>query len=371
MMALVAASAVFFESVRWLKGGFGNLVYFGWFMVLFAVGVFLPQYPWLDVSGFNLVGTSMRAGARAAFPDYNGSFVLAMIADGALDTFVWPGLRWTASLVAQRLVWVGIAQFVTLAGALFFDRFDPSRRRAAPQSRKAAAADSAPATDTEPVAESDVRLTPLAGERRYRANLLRLAWLECLLLVKGLKWYWLAGAAGLAAASVLAPTSALRNMAFAFSALWPVLIWAQLGQREAQYGAQQLVYPSASPAVRLTASAYLAGAALSALALAPALLGRLVHGEALQFLTWSLSALFIPVLALALGSASRTAKAFQVVYPILWYLGPFNPQTGLAAIDYLGLHAQSLVHTHPLAVVGLIAALVAAALLTRTRGIGK
>jgi hypothetical protein len=150
-----------------------------------------------------------------------------------------------------------------------------------------------------------------------------------------------------------------------------VLIWAQLGQREAQYGAQQLVYPSASPAGRLTASGCLAGAALSALALAPALLGRLAHGDPVQLLPWSLSALFIPALALALGSAGRTAKAFQVIYPILWYLGPFNPQTGLAVIDYLGLHAQSPVHTHPLAVAGLIAALLATALLTRTRGVGN
>jgi hypothetical protein len=373
MMALVAACAVLFESVRLLKGGFGNLVYFGLFFVLFAAGVFLPHIPLLDVSGFSLVGASMKAAASAAFADYDGTFTLSMIDAAAVDTFVWPGVQWTAGLVAQRLLYLPAALAVTLAGTLFFDRFDPSRRRTAARRRKATADSALMIEDVaaEPALDMSVRLTPLAGERRCRANLLRLAWLEGLLLVKGQKWYWLAGAAGLAAAGVLAPTLALRNMAFVFSSLWPVLIWAQLGQREAQYGAQQLVYPSASPAGRLTASGCLAGAALSALALAPALLGRLAHGDPVQLLPWSLSALFIPALALALGSAGRTAKAFQVIYPILWYLGPFNPQTGLAVIDYLGLHAQSPVHTHPLAVAGLIAALLATALLTRTRGVGN
>jgi len=58
--------------------------------------------------------------------------------------------------------------------------------------------------------------------------------------------------------------------------------------------------------------------------------------------------LFIPCLAIALGTWKRGSKAFEVIYPILWYLGPLNPQSGLAVLDYLGLHTTAPVNMQPL-----------------------
>ena len=104
-----------------------------------------------------------------------------------------------------------------------------------------------------------------------------------------------------------------------------------------------------------------------AVAVGVALLGRLILGEPLALLPWALSVLFIPTLALALGAWSRSSKLFEVVYPILWYLGPFNPESGLAVIDYLGVHAQAPVNTAPGVFAGVIVALLALAVIGRRR----
>ncbi len=368
MMAFVAALAVLFESIGFLKGGFGNLVYMGVFLSLFMLGVFVPQYPVLDVTGFGLVSASMRAVLSALHPDYNGSFTLTMASDAAPVTFVWTGIHWTASMVLGRMAWVAASLGAVLAGALFFPRFDPSARKLREPRRKAAdaaemAAEAAAAGSAAPAAT----LTALPAGLRMRANLLRLVWLEALLLVKGLKWYWWAGMALLWIGGVTSGAASERQMWFMLAAIWPVLVWSKMGEREAHYQAEQLVYQAANPLVRLLAPAWTAGMLVSAAALSGALLGRLAHGEPLQAGAWALSVVFIPSLALALGTWSRTSKLFEVVYPILWYLGPFNRDNGIAVIDYLGIHPGAAVNVSPVWFAAAVAALMGLAVVGRKR----
>jgi hypothetical protein len=192
MMALAAAFAVFFESIHWLKGGFGSLFYFGVFISLLAVGVFLPQAPWLDVVGFNLVGSHMRAAARAAFPNYDGSFVLAMIPGKPLQTFVWPGMDWSAGLILQRLMWLVASMAVTLIGSLFFDRFDSNRpistRRILSNGKKKPQPTESLAEEERSLYVGDLKVgqvTSLAkeGRGRFHFNITRLVWLPTCLIV--------------------------------------------------------------------------------------------------------------------------------------------------------------------------------------------
>lgn len=49
---------------------------------------------------------------------------------------------------------------------------------------------------------------------------------------------------------------------------------------------------------------------------------------------WGIGVLFIPTLALALGVWSGSSKLFEVIYTLLWYVGPANQ---LAALDYTGV----------------------------------
>jgi hypothetical protein len=372
MMALVAALAVFFETVSWLKGGFGNLVYFFLFTFMLVVGVRLTQSLWLDVIGLNLVGSSMKAAAKAAFPPYNGTLVLTMASDAPGETFVWTGLNWTVELMLQRLLWLVVSIGVVLAGSLFFNRFDPtsriqSRPRQRPLSPESASVQAEAGSYAGGLKVS--QLTPLASTGRFHFNFLRLVWLECLLLVKELKWYWLAGLAVFWVGCVASPSENVRRYWFMLVAIWPVLVWSKMGEREARYQAEQLIYQAAHPLARLLGSAWVAGVLVTALAASGVLLGRLIYAEPIGLLAWVLSILFIPTLALTLGIWSRSSKLFEVVYPILWYLGPFNPQNQLAILDYLGIHSQAPVNTTPLGVAGFILLLMLLAVVGRKRQI--
>ena len=63
------------------------------------------------------------------FPDYDGSFMLGGLETPITGTFTWTGIDWTSSVITTRFAYIGLAILVTLVGALFFDRFDPSRRK--------------------------------------------------------------------------------------------------------------------------------------------------------------------------------------------------------------------------------------------------
>ncbi len=349
MMALVAALALFFETVSWLKGDFGNLLYFFVFTFLLIAGLMSGQ-PWLDVIGLSLVGTSMKASMLAAHPTYDGSFVLAMIGNRVLGTFVWPGMEWTAGLIAQRLLWVGLSLGMVLSGLCFFKRFDSNPNVGKPKRAAVAGADGDQLEKISDPAEPrpEIRLTRLTSGRRFHFNLGRLLELEGRLLVNGVAWYWWAGAALLWIGCVIAPTPNLRQMGWMLMGIWPVLIWSKLGERDARHHTGQLIQPTAHAAIRQLSSSWLAGVGFTALGMSGALLGRAIHGETLELPAWLLAVLFIPTLALMLGIWNRSSKAFEVIYPVLWYLGPFNPQNQLAVLDYLGVHAAAPVLTRPL-----------------------
>ncbi len=385
MMALVAALALLFESISFLKGGFGNLVYLAVFLALFTLSIFLSQFAWLDPTGIALIGNHMKAAAAALFPGYNGSFTLSMAPNTPLTTFVWEGIPWSFGLVLPRLAWLVVSVLLVLVSVLPFNRFDPSatpirkpRReaRSRAEARESAEApahaevqDSTEVPDrTQPAAPPPLAaLTPLPAGTRPRDNFLRLVWLESLLLVKGLKWYWLAGMALVWVAAIAAPDESARQVWFMLALIWPVLVWSQMGVREARFQTEQLVFQAARPLLRLLAPAWLAGVLLTALLASGVLLGRLFVAEPLLLLAWVLSVLFIPSLALVLGVWSRTSKLFEVVYPILWYLGPFNRDSGIEVLDFLGIHPSAPVNTAPLWFAALIVLLLALAVLGRRR----
>lgn len=149
--------------------------------------------------------------------------------------------------------------------------------------------------------------------------------------------------------------------------IWPVLVWSKMGEWEARYQAEHSLYQAADPVARRMGPAWLAGVLFTAVGASGVLLGKLCHAEPVALLPWILSVVFIPTLALALGVWSRSSKLFEVVYPILWYLGPFNSQNQLAVLDYLGIHPQAPVHTAPLSFTGFILLLALLAVIGRRR----
>jgi hypothetical protein len=345
MMALVAAVAVLFESIGFLSGGFGNILYFFLFVFIFPVADGLSKTnPAFEPLGMGLIQQSAGAAASAAFPDYTGGFVLGdpAVAEGlgidldpASFIFQWNGVDWTPEIILKRFTFFGVAILLTLVAALFFDRFDPSRRK--PRKSKSAVSTvkfefvSPSRTISQPV-----HLTPLTRSQNGFA-FIRVLISELKLLLKGQRWWWYVVVIGLFIASQVNTSENVRAFVLPLAWLWPILIWSGMGNRETRHNAHQMVFSSAAPLMRQLPAAWLAGfivTVLTGIGVAIKLFGA---GDAVGLLAWFSGALFIPSFALALGVWSDSHKLFEVLYVTLWYLGPMNK---VLPVDYLGANSS-------------------------------
>jgi hypothetical protein len=369
-MAMTAAMSLLFETFRFLRGSFGNVLWF----FLWAFGISLPLatgLPQLDPSGLWVVHESVVPAARAGIPGYVDSFSLT-VADKSVRVaagFHWNGVDWTTGVVTQRLAWTAAALALVLCSAWFFDRFDPARSRrrwgARPRLEGAATpAGLAPeSAKARPRIATSTHLTPLASGARHSG-----AWpllvAELRLALKGYRWWWYAVAGGLLITQFAAPLDISRGPLLAVAWIWPILVWSALGTREARFGTDQLLFSCARILSRQFPAAWIAGILVAALAGLGAAVRLALAGQTVGLLAWAAGALFIPSLALALGVWSGTSKFFEGLYTALWYVGPLNRAPGF---DFTGSTNGPQAGRYALLYLGVAAILVAAAFLRRAR----
>lgn len=343
-LAITAAVAVLFEMVSWLRGGFGNVVYF------LGFGMMMPWFG-EAMMGLSLVVQEVGKILLPIDPTYQGGIRLGAMADAGevITTFVWPGFHWTWAIIGPRLAYVGVAVGMALVGAVVFDRFDPAKGRGKKETgirkqesgmRKKGIGNGDRAEVGEEMGGRGVpaRLSGLAmGAREVSGFNIFIQQLvaELKVLLKGQAWWWYAGAVGLLIAQVTSPLETVRQVVLPIAWIWPVLIWSGMGNRERQKNTAQLVFSAPHP-LRQLGPVWTAGVLVAVLTGAGA--GVRLLGSA-AFVGWFVGALFIPSLALALGVLSGGSRLFEVVYLLFWYIGPMNK---VPALDYLGAVEVSL-----------------------------
>lgn len=330
MLALSAALAVLFESIGFLRGGFGNLVYF----ILFGFAISLAitvgrNNPALDPLGLTLLQQSMGAAAKEAFPSYDGGFVLGATDTPIIGVFIWTGVDWTPAIVLTRFTFFGVALLLALASSIFFDRFDSSRVRLG--RTKTPASPPTPEAGAATRALPSVRLTPLTARPNGFA-FTRVLFLELKLMLKGLRWWWFAVAGGLIIAALFMRPEPVRAYILPITWLWPILVWSGMGSREARHHVGQMVFSSAAPLTRQLPATWLAGFIATVLTGSGVAVNLLRANDGVGLLAWISAALFIPSLALALGIWSNSSKLFEALYVSLWYLA-INK---VSAVDFYG-----------------------------------
>ena len=314
-MTLVAALAILFESVRWLRGGLGNVLYiflFNTLLVLAIEGGII-----IDPTGIKLFEPSMNAALSAVDPSYKGGFGFGAGPHRAQRAFQWNGLDWTPAKAVPGLVWIGISIGLCFGAALCFDRFDSSRVRINGPGRSA----QAPRSEVVPKSRASAasRLSPVANRPSFLfvfANELRL-------MLKGKRWWWYAGTAGGAVAgAAVAPAG--MGYALACAWIWPILLWSGMGGRESRYGTGQFVFSAPHPLRRQLPATWLAGVAVALAMGSGAALRLLARGDWTAISAFLIGALLPPSLALCLGVWSGGGRAFEVVYTVVWYIGPMS-----------------------------------------------
>jgi hypothetical protein len=343
VVAVVGSTAVLFEAIPLLRGGLGNVVYF--FLWIAALSIHLGGGDALhsqsnDLFGMGVIMPAIATACEAAFPGSTlgkASFNLGINFKGTgeywdVTTFRWEGLSWTQEIVVGRLWWLGLALGLALLAALFFRRFDPARERSRRASKVAKQL-------TEPEVINDrvvpdvvhaATLHPLTKPPRFSFLFMVLA--ELRLALHGISLWWYLVAAGLFAAGLFTPVSVSR--AFLIAAwIWPLLIWSAMGTRETRLRTDQLIFSTAHPLRRQLPACWLAGVIIALLTGGGTGIRLLFAEEQLGLIAWTVGALFIPTMALALGVWSGSSKLFEVLYIFLWYLGPANH---VGHIDFMG-----------------------------------
>jgi len=330
-MAIVAAVAVLFETIGWLRGGLGNIVYFFMFIVLLVPNIESPVYlPLLDYAGFRLLSDSMSHAAQVAYPESEGGFNFTLgdnIANP--NTFRYDGIAWTAEAILPRLFFLLVALVIVMLAAAFFDRFNPSKVFSV--KKKAAKLSVPEPVVSEAIPVAQVHLTPLVGAHtRFRFGALFIA--ELKLLLKGLPWWWYVITLGLVIAQLTTDLKTARIL-LAVAWLWPILLLSGLGNREARHNTHEIIFSAPRPVRNQLPATWLAAFTVIALMGSGAFLRFLFAGEITSLLVWLGGALFIPTLALAFGVLTGSSKAFEVVY-VLWMYIILNEATPL---DFVGV----------------------------------
>jgi ABC-type transport system involved in multi-copper enzyme maturation permease subunit len=363
-MALIAALAVVFETIPWLRGALGNALYFFlWLFLIMAVlaggmlqavlngsmgaganvsdlstktGVMMELPTLKDPMGFNIFRESLFAGALAAYPN-EPVHSMGVQAGPAHQyrVFDWSGLNWTPGIVAGQWLWAVIGLGLILLSAVWFARFDPAREglrraRAKPEEAKEGEP-AAPRKKAPRIALPS--LSPLVSKLAQVSPFLGVLFAELRMLLNGRRWWWWLVIAGLNIAILITPLSMAKEYLLPVAWLWPLAIWSEMGNRERKNNTSQMVFSSARPVLRQLPAAWLAGILATALFGIAGAVVFLSNGDLPGLAGWVGAVVFIPTLALALGVFSSGSRVFEVVYLIWWYIGPFQKTGGIDFIS--------------------------------------
>ncbi|QLH82911.1 hypothetical protein [Halosimplex pelagicum] len=355
-MALVAAIAVCFEAVAPLARTLGTAIYvFGAMMVMSVTAV--APVPIFDLLGIAVVRGSMLADLPV---DVSGldrlTFRIAPPTEAA--RFTYHGVDWGLVELGSRLPILAAAALSLGVATLAFDRLGADAGLAGLVSRvptplaRERDHDDAPSEATDAIATDrlDGAADPAATtvDRLDRLDpgtprLLdpRVVLAELRLTLRGHRRLWYAAVLGALVAQFVAPLDAVRGLVAPLALLLPLATWSGLGVRERRHRTEALVFTAPRPAGQ-TLAVWAGGAAVGLLAVAgyAARLGLAGDTAALGALLAGLAA--APALALAAGAWLGSARAFDTVYLLAWYLGPLQ---AVAPLDFVGATSVGPVRT--------------------------
>lgn len=368
VLVIVAGVAVLFETVRWLRGGFGNVVYF--FLWTFCLGLAFSHYVGpsaapvriADPFGASRVIASAKQYIAREVPGYRGDvdvvvgFGFGSDSGKSLRVLPWPDYPWSGRDIAPRLVWLIAGVLLVLPAGLFFDRFDPARGRMPRVTRrKTRAPPFAPMTDLA------VSVKDLPAMKLHKTNPMRLVTTELKLLLSGQPLWWWAVMAGLFIASLVTPLEVARRWILPLLWVVPVLVFSPLGARDRLAGVTPLLASSMLYGWRLIFGAWIAGFSFALVLALGVIVRTIVAGEPTVSVALLVGALFVPALALALGNLTKSSRLFEVVYLGLWYVAV----RGVSQIDFMVRTPASVAWYQTALFLGAVVILLSVAIMAR------
>jgi len=324
-MSVVATLAVLFETRRVLNGGLGNVIYFILFLV-YCIGSSHIAF------GPNVITLAMIKELTSIKPDFSGSYSIGiLVPDVPLELYEWHGVEWTEALLLQQLSLFLLALLVILVAALLFHGFRNKAEKAKTlfELEDAKADSEFENAHVEPQI-SVSSLTPVIVRYSF-ASLVRAEWR---LMMKGASLGWYAVAGLLFVLCLVFPVSTSAQwMIWPVTWIWPLVFWSGMGSRETRYQTQYLIASSPRFSTRQLSAVWVSGLLLACMTGGGMVIRMILEGDTEHLMYWVSAVILIPSFSLASGVLTKTNRTFEVLYMIIWYLGPFNKTP---YIDFLG-----------------------------------
>ena len=384
VMAWVAALAVLLETVPLLRGTLGYIAYialWGWIMMSISLGAMfdspIDTVPYNDFMGASAsINSISRSMVSHGLDISTGTTDIYQPTSGqTVEHFTWDGVGWGFRQILGRLIWFAGSLGLVLLTALPFDRFDPARRRLEARVRKKSKKRKKRIGEIASAGTGGgrsgrigfTRLTPL-DEAPKKTRFWTLTRIELRMLMAGMAWWWYAGALGLIIASAIVPKEPVRILLLAIAWAWPMMIWSLMGNRESNFQTEPLVFPTARSVRRQLPAIWIAGTMVALVMGSGYGLRLLLTGRTEMFAALLVGAMFVSALALACGVWTNGSRAFQILYPVLCYLG-FSG--AFRWFDFKGVNHESVAAGAPLFFLLLTAMLLMLAVLGRRRQIER
>lgn len=325
--------ALVFDSIGWLSGRGGEVLYFFLWGLLIALGVAwrigeTSPGAYVDVTGSGMLEMALRD-----LSDMDQLSIGAATYDPAKELVVFEAVRPRLDWIVPRAVSAAAALPFLLLTALLFHRFDPSRSRVRESKRGEGLLARLAGWIREPVSRVVARLP--AGRLGGGRSLLDSATTEAVLTLQ-FRPLTTAGLFLTLALSLIAPAGAVMGGVLPAMHLMLAVLLADGACREGRAGTTGLVW--AVPRLREAYVWWKAGAAILlvvAFAGLPALrLGVSAPGVGLSVLT---GVAFLAAAATGIGVMSGTPRAFLLLYLCFWYV-VLNDGGGSAALDFAGFY---------------------------------
>lgn len=326
---VLAALTILFDVVAPLKETFGNIL-------IFALWIGLSTFSVAAASKFDLYGIGflldeIRQGAKAAYPD----IVTDAISFGfyhtkkASPTFILERIIFEKGFLLYRFVWIGISALLVAFSSFLFDRFKNINLHQNQRPQKEDYLNLSKQKNW----NLEITLTPITHLKKGRFFSLLKG--ECLLSLKGISIWWYITLICAMVIYLLIPSADYMRWG-SLVLLLPIPIWSQLGCRERLYAMEELIKASCSLKKKWL-SDWMFGVLFTFIVSATIYM-RAIWEQNWDFLmTLTIGVIFVPTLAITLGTISKNKKLFEAVYIAWFYFGPIS---GIKIFDFLGINSN-------------------------------
>ncbi|HVF72932.1 MAG TPA: hypothetical protein VM940_15115 [Chthoniobacterales bacterium] len=335
-IVFVSAVAVLFESIRWLSGKLGDVLYF--FLWMAVIGLVVANETsggainWarcFDFTGFGFMIDQMQRTLHTESVSIGASPF-----DPAKPTILFSGLRLTGEWVVPRLISLVAPLALLPVAALFFHRFDPVRtKQVAGKGRRNWIGKIQ--NLFKPVSRRAVTLLTMPGRG---GSFFSAIWTDALLTLTLLPFAFVAFVA-ITIGSLFAAPAAILPIVFATLAI----IVSDVATRDGRAGTLACVRSVPRLRERYVWWKFGSTLLLGLLLCAAPLLRTISHGPA-AVAALSGGILLVAAIATALGVVTANPKTFIVAFLTFWYV-VVNDRGKNPMLDFAGFYGQFTTET--------------------------